>query len=382
VTNGQTYTIQIGTYPGAAGGPGQFSITIATGGSACQYDDGTSENLLGWTAGGDMVWLQSFGSNGGGSTGLSNVQVAWGSSAFPGYGPGNGSPVRVAVWDDPNDDGDPSDAVLIQVVNTTIANVDTDILNTIPINPVSLNGVFFVGASEAHNSGQFVAVMDQSGCLASGHQWFFGNYGNNTPADLTNPLNNLQGPQTFDSNGFACNLLLRAGCNVSPVSAFCLPGQGGVHACPCSNPPAGTGLGCNNFGAGPADSATLTGAGSSTIANDTLVFTSSGENNTSFTIFAQGTTQLPAGVVFGAGVRCVAGVLKRLYQGNAVAGTIVRPSGADPSVHLRSAALGYVINPPITLYYFAYYRDPSAAGPCGSGLATFNSTQAGSVLWQ
>jgi probable HAF family extracellular repeat protein len=168
----------------------------------------------------------------------------------------------------------------------------------------------------------------------------------------------------------------------NPLTAFCLPGQAGVHACPCNNPPAGNGQGCNNFGAGPADSATLTGAGTAAIASDTLVFTSSGENNTSFTIFAQGTTQLPAGAVFGAGVRCVAGALKRLYVGNAAGGTIVRPGGSDPSVHVRSAALGYTIVPPITLYYFAYYRDPAAAGPCGSSTATFNATQAGAVLWQ
>jgi hypothetical protein len=81
-------------------------------------------------------------------------------------------------------------------------------------------------------------------------------------------------------------------------------------------------------------------------------------------------------------VGLVIGFASQRTIGNAVAGTIVRPSGADPSVHARSAALGYVINPPITLYYFAYYRDPSAAGPCGSSLATFNSTQAGAVLWQ
>ncbi len=51
-------------------------------------------------------------------------------------------------------------------------------------------------------------------------------------------------------------------------------------------------------------------------------------------------------------------------------------------VHTASANKGYVIVPPITLYYFAYYRDPAASGPCGNPSATFNSTQAGSVVWQ
>jgi hypothetical protein len=389
VTNGTAYTIQLGNYPSATGNVGTFDITIGGTGSPCTIDDGSSENALGWIAGGDMVWLQAFGSNGGGSTLVSNVQVVYGSAAGPGSSPPNGSPARVALWDDPNDDGDPSDAVLLQVVNTTVANVDLDVFNTVPIPATSVNGVFFVGVSEVHLANQFVAPMDQSSCIHSGAAWFFGN-NNATPADLANIGNNAQLPISFDNAGFPCNLLVRAGCNVSPLASFCLPGQDGVHICPCSNPPAGNGLGCNNFGAGPADSGTLSASGDPIVAADTLVFTASGENNTSFTIIAQGTTQLPAGVVFGAGVRCVAGTLKRLYTGPAgsaangdPAGTIHRPGPVDTTpVHTASANKGFVIIPPITLYYFAYYRDPSAAVPCGVPSSTFNSTQAGAVLWQ
>lgn len=166
-----------------------------------------------------------------------------------------------------------------------------------------------------------------------------------------------------------------------PMTSFCLPGQNGVRVCPCNNPPAGNGLGCDNFGAGPADSATLSASGTASLSADTLVFTATGENNTSFTIFAQGTSTFASGLVFGAGVRCVGGQLKRLYNGAAVGGTIVRPGASDPSVSARSAALGYTITAGSTLYYFTYYRDPLASGPCGSSTATFNDTQAGSVLW-
>jgi hypothetical protein len=386
--SGQAYTIQLGNYPTAGGGTGTFTISVVAGGP-CQYDDGSSEDMYGWPAGGDMAWLQAFGDAGGGSQVISSVQVAYGSPSNPGHSPANGSPARVAIWEDPNDDGDPSDAVLLQVVNTTVANVDTDQMNTVSIPSASVSGVFFIGVSEVHPAGDFVAVMDTSGCLTPGRQWFFGN-DNATPADLVNVNNNAHAPASFDSIGRSCNLLIRGGCAGSAMATFCLPGQNGVHACPCSNPPAGTGLGCNNFGAGPADSGRLDASGSAIVANDTLVFTASGENNTAFTIIAQGTAQLPAGVVFGAGVRCVAGTLKRLYSGPAGSaangdppGTIHRPGPADSTpVHTASANKGYVIVPPITLYYFAYYRDPGAAGPCGNPTATFNSTQAGAVTWQ
>jgi len=64
-----------------------------------------------------------------------------------------------------------------------------------------------------------------------------------------------------------------------------------------------------------------------------------------------------------------------------MAGSISRPGIVDPSVHLRSAALGDVIPAGQARYYMAYYRDPLAAGPCGSAAATFNSSQALMVAW-
>jgi hypothetical protein len=379
VTNGQAYTIQLGTFPGASGAAGTFTLAVAPAAPPCQYDDGSTENLLGWTAGGEMVWLQRFGAATG-TTAVSAIQVAWGSALYPGYNPPNGTPAKVAIWDDPNDDGDPSDGVLLQVVNTTVQNEDTDTYNTIPITPVNVNGVFFIGAGLSHVAGQYVAPMDTDSCSPSGVAWFFGN-NNPNPVDYANILNNAQPPYTFDSIGFPCVVMLRGGCNLSPMSTFCLPGQSGVIACPCSNPPAGGGLGCNNYGAGPAASCTMTAAGTASLAADTLVFTSTGENNTSLTIFLQGTTSSPTGVPYGAGVRCVTGILKRLYTGGASAGTITRPGGGDPSVHVRSAALGNPILAGETRYYMTYYRDPLAAGPCGNTASTFNDSQAGSVLW-
>lgn len=164
------------------------------------------------------------------------------------------------------------------------------------------------------------------------------------------------------------------------MTSICLPGDGGIQACPCGNPPNCPGRGCNNFGAF-SGGAQLTTTGYASISSDTLVFTSTGENATSLSIFTQGPTAVTPGFVFGAAIRCVTGSLKRLYTGNAVGGTISRPRPSDPRVHTRSAALGDVISGGQHRYYFVYYRDPSASGPCGSSTATFNSTQSGDQLW-
>jgi hypothetical protein len=164
--------------------------------------------------------------------------------------------------------------------------------------------------------------------------------------------------------------------------AFCFPGSPNVPACPCSNPPASGGLGCDNFGAGPAQSGKLGASGVASLAADSVVLLATGENNSSLTVFWQGRDPLPAvGVVHGAGVRCVSATLRRLYTGAASGGAVQRPGGGDPSVSVRSAAAGDVIAPGQNRHYFAIYRDPGAAGPCGSSGATVNLTNAGTILW-
>ena len=166
-----------------------------------------------------------------------------------------------------------------------------------------------------------------------------------------------------------------------PTIDFCFPGQGGVITCPCNNPPTSLGRGCNNFGAGPAFSAELSYFGCWSLANDTATLTVTGENNTSTTIFLQSPSSSSTGLVFGAGVRCLSGSLKRLYTGPASAGAISRPTGADPSIHVRSASLGDPLFPGSRRYYMTYYRDPDASGPCSNAASTFNSSTANHITW-
>ena len=169
-----------------------------------------------------------------------------------------------------------------------------------------------------------------------------------------------------------------AGCG-APGSVVCEPGVGGVSACPCSNPPSGSGRGCDNSSA--TGGAALGAVGHSSLAHDTLVFTTSGETPSALSIVLQGNALDASGSVFGQGVRCLTGALRRLYVETASSGSITAPGAGDASVSARSAALGDTIAPGSPRHYGVYYRDPLVLGGCPA-TSTFDITQQLSVLWQ
>ncbi len=164
----------------------------------------------------------------------------------------------------------------------------------------------------------------------------------------------------------------------TPMITLCDPGQGSVLACPCANPPAGTARGCDN--SSTTGGAQLTAAGSPSLASDTLVFTTNGEKPTATSVVLQGTASSGTGTVFGQGVRCVAGTLKRLYLKAAVAGAISAPAAGDGSVSSRSAFLGDPLAAGAVRWYAVYYRDPTVLGGCPAA-NTFNVTQSGEIHW-
>jgi hypothetical protein len=160
---------------------------------------------------------------------------------------------------------------------------------------------------------------------------------------------------------------------------ICEPGLTGVMACPCANPPAGAGLGCDN--GVHTGGAQLSATGGATISNESLAFITAGQTPTAASIVLQGTAQDPGGVSFGHGVRCVSGTLKRLYLKTAVGGSIAVPGPGDLSVLARSTVLGDPITPGTHRYYGVYYRDPIPLGGCPAA-SGFNITQQLDVLWQ
>ena len=182
-----------------------------------------------------------------------------------------------------------------------------------------------------------------------------------------------------DTNA-ASDIFVRERTYVLAFASLCHPGTDGWIACPCSNPPASVGRGCDNSaGTG---GAVLSASGIAYLSQDTLVFTTSGERPTATSIVLQGTSTPSGGIVYGQGVRCVAGTLKRLYTKSASGGSITAPNfgAGDPSVSARSATLGNPIQPGQSRWYLVYYRDPNILGGCSS-VSTFNATQTGRVDW-
>ena len=178
------------------------------------------------------------------------------------------------------------------------------------------------------------------------------------------------------SSGTSVNITITQGCTLG--IRRCDPGTGGVIACPCGNPPGASERGCDNSsGTG---GARIDVGGNNSLSSDTVVFSTSGQKPTGTSILLQGSALLPAGVVFGQGVRCTAGALRRLYTKSAVGGSITAPSGGDPSVSARSAALGDVLGVGSTRYYQVYYRDPVVLGGC-SATSTFNITDLLELTW-
>ncbi len=166
----------------------------------------------------------------------------------------------------------------------------------------------------------------------------------------------------------------------SGFTSVCDAGLAGVIACPCSNPPVGPGRGCDNSSS--TGGAILSASGVAYLSMDTLVFTTNAEKPTATSIVMQGNALEVNGLVFGQGIRCAAGALKRLYAKTAVGGSITAPDfgAGDPTVSARSAMLGDAIQAGQSRWYLVYYRDPIVLGGCPAA-STFNATQTGRVVW-
>ena len=163
-----------------------------------RYDDGSCENMLGWASGGDMCWMHRFDAVAGGEL-ICSVQTIFGSKLFHGFSPPNGTPCEVFVWDDPTDDGDPSDCVLLSREPSTVQNVDTDIMNVVPLSrPVVVSGEFYVGCCMPHSVGEFAVPIDTDTLpYIWGDAWYCGTntVGGFIPENL---MQNQYPPAEFD----------------------------------------------------------------------------------------------------------------------------------------------------------------------------------------
>jgi len=173
-----------------------------------QVDDGSAENLISFGQDSDFVWIQKFTAVGGSDT-ITKVLSTFGYTYFPGFTPPPGSPVRVFVWEDPNDDGDPTDGVLVSTATGVISNVDNNVFDSFPVPPAVVTNVFHVGCAVSMLNWQFVGPMDMNTSTPPGQTW---STGSSTPGSYTGvPVTGSLG--LFDMTSVFTNMgpwLLRA----------------------------------------------------------------------------------------------------------------------------------------------------------------------------
>ncbi len=155
----------------------------------------------------------------------------------------------------------------------------------------------------------------------------------------------------------------------APAVALCA-GDGSGTPCPCGNS-GGAGRGCAS--SVEANGALLTASGTASVGSDTLILLGSGMPDSS-ALYFQGTTAAAggAGAVFGDGLRCAGGSVKRLGTQTNVAGASQYPDVGDAPVSVQGT-----VAPGDVRVYQVWYRN--AATFCTAD--TFNLTNGLQLTW-
>lgn len=187
-----------------------------------QYDDGTAESyLIPLLNGGDdqpeAIFLEQFEVIPGQNV-IDSIAVAWGSEVGTRPGGLNGQPVTLGIWSDPDNDGQPYDAVLLGWVEGVVSSANTDTFVRFTFNhPVTIPdegpNSFFLGFKTpairhgfADNKGHSFAGVDLTSSAGKG--WLIWNDPRPT-VRLKHPGENLVIlPLDFLEPG---NLMIRSG---------------------------------------------------------------------------------------------------------------------------------------------------------------------------
>ena len=163
------------------------------------YDDGISETVHKIWGGpglwGIACWIHGF-TTVGASDAITRIDVAWGSSMFPNNKPQLGAACNVGVWSDPNQDGNPSDGILLHQQASTVMILGDPLQSITLTSPVVVSGKFFIGAwmacapttPQGGVNGEYPAAIDVT-AGPNGNSWITGSGGTATgpyPFDPTN----------------------------------------------------------------------------------------------------------------------------------------------------------------------------------------------------
>lgn len=362
VTAGQSYTLQVGHYPGTPPESGAISIVL-TEGKRDRYTpgDGSAEASVGSGSPGEVAWMQRFDAVGGEDV-LTSISTLFGSPLDPSAVP-DGSPATAYVWSDPNQDGDPGDAVLLAAVPTTVSGVNADAWSTVVLpSPVTVSGRFFVGFSAPLASAGRIAPLDER-TFGSSLGWFAYHAGGAFDAQCL--ACNSQPPlplRTLGAGWSASYVFALAASGSDAGTSYCA-GDGSASPCPCGNTSV-EGAGCvHSAGVG----ARLFSTGPASVANPEWTLWASSAPGLRTGVFFAGTDRIAGGMgtVFGSGLRCVGG--QRI-----------------PLAKLTTSSLGWLALPDVvgsfpgtvhagdTWRFQAWFRDDSQLNPCASSIALSN----------
>jgi hypothetical protein len=356
------WLIQVGNAPGHAPGIGSIKLNVkASIDHLYRYETGNfagGGNGYGPNASGEYVWMNRFNAQLGADS-LVQIEVAFGSPFSQPVAMVDGTPARVAVWSDPDQDGNPQDAVLLASVATTVQNANTGVAVTVFLpEPVPVQGKFFVGAAVPVTAGQTPAsgLASTADGWNHSHQAWVG-FSASGPIDL-NCLGCLNPPPShlFGVNG---NLTVRAR-GGADSNTYCF-GDGSGATCPCGNTGAANEGCANSSGAG----ALLWSTGSTKVSTDDLALRATQlppAGGIGLAIAGSQQQAGGAGVTFQDGLLCVGGTLWR-YPAQAFTDSIVQESVVSASNGLISAGS--------TWNFQVWYRD--VVGACGGSTGNLSN---------
>ena len=159
----------------------------------------------------------------------------------------------------------------------------------------------------------------------------------------------------------------------APGIGYCTGDIGSGTPCPCANENDGTvpGAGCANgvFSTG----ALLGGTGVATVSPDTVVLFAAGVEPSGTCLFFQADNDLAPGLIWGDGLRCAGGALKRLGTEVADAAGYSDTSLWGTPISLKAGNVGAGG----TKYYQCWYAN-TIGSMCGSGI---NTTNGFAITW-